>query len=56
MATKSIYNNVNVKDKNLCKSLILALENAQGKVSKPIVMTKKVRSIEKEKIKGLFSE
>lgn len=34
MATRSIYNNVNIKDKSLSRALVSALESAQKKNQK----------------------
>lgn len=56
MATKSIYNNVSIKDKNLCRNLVLALENASRKKSKEVVMSKMVKEVSKEMIKDLFAK
>lgn len=40
MATKSILKNVDIKDKKLCKSLIVALENAEAKHSQEVHMSR----------------
>ena len=36
MATKSILKNVHIKNKNMCKSLLIALENAENKKDKKL--------------------
>ncbi len=56
MATKSIYKNVVIKDAQLKKNLVLALENAQNKTSKPVQMSKPCRNIKKEQVKEFFGE
>ena len=40
MATKSILKNVDIKDKKLGKSLVIALENAAGKHSKEVTLSR----------------
>lgn len=54
MATKSICKNITIKDKNLGRSLVNALENAQNKTSKNVIYSKMVKEIKGEKIKDLF--
>ena len=54
MATKSIYKNVNIKEKNLSRTLVSALENAKNKSCKTVQMQKSVKDIRGEKIKELF--
>jgi len=56
MATKSIYKNVVIKDTQLKKNLVLALENAQKKTSKKVQLSKPCRSIKKEQVKDFFRE
>ena len=40
MATKSILKNVNIKNPKLGKSLVVALENASGKKSKDVTLSR----------------
>ena len=54
MATKSVYKDIRIKDKSLCRNFISALENAKGKKSKEVVMSKKVQTISGDKIKEIF--
>lgn len=56
MATKSIYKNVVIKNKQLGKNLVSALENAQDISSKNVQLSKTYREIKKEQIKDLFGE
>lgn len=54
MATKSITKNVVVRSKPLARNFIRAVENAQGKSSKNVVMTKTVHEIKGSKLKDIF--
>ena len=54
MATKSILKNVDVKDKNLAKSLVSALENASKKKSKDVSLSRTYSDVRGEKIKDIF--
>lgn len=54
MATRSIYNNVNIKDKSLSRALVSALESAQKKKSKNVVLQKQCIELKGEKIKDIF--
>lgn len=54
MATSSIFTNVKVKSKTDCEKLILALENAQCKKNKEVVLSRPVEVIKEEKVKDLF--
>lgn len=54
MATKSILKNVDIKDKTLGKSLLSALENASGKSSKEVEMTRTYTDVHGEKIKDVL--
>ncbi len=56
MATKSIFKNVVIKDKQLTKNLIAALENAQNKGSKTVKLSKSYHIIKKDQIKDLWGE
>lgn len=54
MATKSILKNVDIKDRTLGKSLLSALENASGKSSKEVEMTRTYTDVHGEKIKDVL--
>ncbi len=54
MATKSILKNVDIKDKKLGKSLIIALENAAGKQSKEVTLSRRYDDVRGEKIKEIL--
>ena len=56
MATSSVLKNVNIKEKNLGRSFVNALENAKDKGSKPVVLSKTVKTIKADKIGEMFGE
>lgn len=56
MATSSIYHSVTIRDKNLCKALITALENSKSTTNKTVIMSKKVQEIRGEDILKLFGD
>lgn len=56
MATKSMLKSINVRDKYFGRNLISALENAEKKKSKSVILSKSVKTIQKDKIKSLFGE
>lgn len=56
MATKSIYKNIVIRNKQLSKNLVSALENAQNISSTNVQPSKTYREIKKEQIKDLFGE
>lgn len=56
MATKSIYKNVNLKNKTLTRGLILALENAMDKQEKEVQISKSVKEIKKNDIMRIFGD
>lgn len=56
MATKSILKDVRFKDKALCRGLASALENAKGKRSKEITVSRTCTTIPRDKIKSFFRE
>ena len=56
MATKSILKNVNIKNPKLGKSLVVALENASGKKSKDVTLSRTYSDIRGEKIKEIFGK
>ena len=49
MATKSILKNVDIKDKKLGKSLVIALENATGKHAKDVQLSRTYEDVRGEK-------
>ncbi|MDD3268468.1 MAG: hypothetical protein PHX14_04040 [Syntrophomonadaceae bacterium] len=56
MATKSIYKNVVIKNKQLSKNLASALENSQNKSSKHIQLSKSCSEVKKGQIKTILGE
>lgn len=56
MATKSILKEVRFKDKGLCRGLVSALENASGKHSKDVIISKSCEYIKPDKIKKFFGD
>lgn len=56
MATKSILKNVDIKQKDLGKSLIAALETAAGKSSHPVNLSRTYKDIRGDKIKEIFGD
>ncbi len=56
MATKSILKQINVRDKIFARNLINALENAEGKGSIHVEISKSTRTIGKGQVKSLFGK
>lgn len=56
MATKSILKNVDINEKKLGKSLIVALENASNKRSKQVTISRTYSDVRGEKIKEIFGQ
>ncbi|ACB84405.1 hypothetical protein [Natranaerobius thermophilus] len=54
MATKSILKNINIRRKSFCRNFINALENAKGRKSKEVKLSRPVTEIKGEKIKEIF--
>ena len=54
MATKSITKEIHVKDRQMGRSLVLALENAERKKGDDVVFKKSVKIVRKDEIKKLF--
>ena len=54
MATSSITRNIVLRDKNLCHSLISALEHASGKKVKQVAYKKSFEEIKGQEIRNLF--
>lgn len=56
MATSSICKNISVKNRNQCRALVNALENASKKCAIDVQIGKKCREVKGEKIKELFGK
>lgn len=56
MATKSIYKDVRIKNKVLCRNFVSALEHAENKKGKDVIISRKVQILNKEKIKEIFGK
>lgn len=56
MATKSILKNVDIKDKKLGKSLVVALENAASKHAKIVTLSRTYKDIRGDKINEVFGK
>jgi hypothetical protein len=54
MATNSILKDININSKRLGRSFVSALENAENKKSKEVVLSKACTTIRKDQIKALF--
>lgn len=54
MATKSFLKNVDIKDKKLAKTLVLALEHASNKHRPTIEISRTCSEVKGEKIKEVF--
>lgn len=56
MATKSITKNVVMRSKPLAENFVRALENAQGKVSKPVELQKTVHELKGDTLREIFGK
>ena len=56
MATKSILKNVDIKEKKLGKSLVVALENAAGKKSRNVTLSRTYSDVHGDKIREIFGQ
>jgi len=56
MAIKSILKEVNIRNKDLGRKLVNALEHAKHKGSIVVKLTKPVNEISREQIKEIFSK
>ena len=55
MATKSFFKDIDIKDRTSARSFVSALENADNKGRKKVVISKKVETIkDSDKIKEIF--
>lgn len=55
MATKSILKNIDIKDKKLGKSLVIALENAAGKHAKDVQLTRTYEDVWGDKLRSILN-
>lgn len=56
MATKSIFKNVDIRDKTSGRLLVCALENAEKKQERAVKMSKPVKQINKDQIISIFGK
>lgn len=56
MATKSILKNVDIKEKKLGKSLVVALENAEGKRSKNVHLSRTYEDVRGDKLRSILKK
>lgn len=56
MATKSILKNVDIKDKKLGKSLVIALEHAADKHAKDVHLSRTYDDVRGEKLRSILSK
>ena len=56
MATKSILKNIDIKSKELGRSLIIALEQAEKKSAKEVVLRRSFKELRGNKIKEIFGK
>lgn len=54
MATKSILKNIDIKERRMGRSIILALENAEGKKAKEVKLSRACKEVKGSKIKDIF--
>lgn len=54
MATNSIYKEMRVKDRKYCRNFVAALENAEKKSSKDVVVSKLVKEIKGDNLRKMF--
>ena len=57
MATKSFLKNITIKNKKSAENFISALENAENKKAKEVIINKRVEDItDKETIRKIFNK
>ena len=56
VSTTSILKNISIRDKNLSRKLVDALENAKGKPGIDVQYKRKCIEVKGDKIKELFGE
>lgn len=54
MATKSILKNVYIKDRRTARRLVSALENASGKSSQIVALSRSTKDLDKDEIQKIF--
>lgn len=54
MATKSILKNIYIKDRRAARTLVNALENASGKKSQDVVVTRSSKELDKSEMQKIF--
>lgn len=54
MSTNSILNNVYIKDKKLGKSLVSALENAAGKHTNDVVLSRTYEDVRGDELRSII--
>lgn len=56
MATKSILKNINIKEKNMGRNFVTALEHAKDKPCKEVVITKSCSVLTSDQIRVVFGD
>lgn len=56
MATKSVLKTVHIKDAKAARRLASALENAKGKQSQEVRMSRSVSTASREEVRSIFGE
>lgn len=56
MSTKSILKNIDIKDKKLGKSLVIALENAAKKHAKDVQLSRSYEDVKGDKLKIILGK
>lgn len=56
MATKSVLKNIMIKDRRSASFLVSALENASGKKSKDVVLSRTYSELGRDEIRNIFGE
>lgn len=56
MATKSILKNVDIKDRKLGKSLVIALENASQKRAKNIQLSRTYEDVKGDRLRSILGK
>ncbi len=56
MATKSLLKNVDIKDKKLGKSLVIALEHASNKRTAEVQLSRTYEDVRGEKLRRIFDK
>lgn len=56
MATKSILKNIDIKDRKLGKSLVIALENASKKCAKDVQLSRTYEDVKGDKLRSILGK